>query len=388
VADLSTATSGGSAVYVDLPGPLGTVISAAHCFDTRHGTVTCTFPDGQKVKATVKHLDYRRDIAILTIPRPQGINPVRMADVLPGKGEIATLIGHGGNPRRGFFAHAAYVQSGGGETIQVSSPSSQGDSGGCLLNARGQYLGVICRTSSLSGGPGSTYCAWVGPVRHLLGFHPNQQQQYQQQGYGGVAPVLPDTSNLVTRAEFEREMAAVRASILELQRMQTDGTRLEQRLEQVSLLLAKYKEEGAAAAYQLVRQYAIENFPPDVLARLGKIESAIGAIPAERRAEIVQGVVAWGKENIPADLIAAVRSSTEAIETIEADVETIEEDAETQADEVDAKIDAAEEGAGKKADLPLLATIATGMTALGGGGYLAAGSLGKNLLKAAVAIKD
>ncbi len=182
------------------------VLTAAHIL--RGGDiekVVVTFPaTGKKYLARVVENDAKSDGAVLLIATPAGIAPAAVAKKRPRNKMRITMAGYGGKPRRGFIAHAGYLTGTSEDSYTVSSPSSQGDSGGPVVDANGDVIGIVSMTSA-----STTYVSY-GPVRWLLGLPPRygHNQRSPPQNYGqpqAPPPVLirPDVTPVdsITRAE-------------------------------------------------------------------------------------------------------------------------------------------------------------------------------------------
>ena len=225
ICEVITTHGRGSGVYVTAEGQASaTVLTAAHVIKghdrTKYVQLIFTRPNGTTLNtyATIGKVNENADIAILTAPGTMpGIHPIRLATAAPTAGTRVTMAGWAKRPRRAFLAHGATVKDHEGNWLRLTRTSSLGDSGGMVMDYQGRLVGIISSTSSLTPGvAGYTRAAAYGPIRWLLGLPPRwgyrqEQQQRQQmqrqqspapqQGY--PAPQLPDTTNLVTRVEFE-----------------------------------------------------------------------------------------------------------------------------------------------------------------------------------------
>ena len=155
---------------------LAQVVTAAHLFTEGVGTVKVCCSDGKTYQANVVHIDRQRDFAVLHIRRPW-CRVVRFAARLPVVGARLLLGGyarggrfrwHGGRlgrlDRNGWFA--------------VGVTSEQGDSGGPILNANNELVGLISATR-----PGET----IGPSVTAIAAAAKKYRPVQ------TASVRPDT---------------------------------------------------------------------------------------------------------------------------------------------------------------------------------------------------
>ena len=115
-------------------------------------TVQVVLASGRRLEATVEARDEFTDLALLTVEGAD-LPPARFADSLPRVGELAIAIG---NPlgfektvTAGIISglHRA-IPAGAAQTpalvdlIQTDAPISPGNSGGALLNGRGEVVGI------------------------------------------------------------------------------------------------------------------------------------------------------------------------------------------------------------------------------------------------------
>lgn len=143
-----TPSGEGSGVVWDVDG---TIVTNAHVVGG-HQQVTVAFADGQRAPAEVTAVDTVVDLAVLEAER-DGLPPVRFATALPVVGELAIAVG---NPLGFENTVTAGVISGlqraipgsGSQTqalvdlIQTDAAISPGNSGGALVNGRGEVVGI------------------------------------------------------------------------------------------------------------------------------------------------------------------------------------------------------------------------------------------------------
>ncbi len=156
----------GSGVLVAVHGDRGLVVTNWHVVSEAAGPVTVVFPDGFRSGATVLKTDKDWDLAALAIWRPQ-VEPIPLAAVAPRRGEPLTIIGYGrGKYRAATGRCVQYVAPGPRlppELVELSVAARQGDSGGPILNRRGELAGVL-----FGAGAGCTAGSYAGRVRQFL----------------------------------------------------------------------------------------------------------------------------------------------------------------------------------------------------------------------------
>jgi hypothetical protein len=147
-------------------GDYGLVITNYHVIDEATDNISVVFPDGFYSLATVRKADREWDLAALSIKRP-GIAPVRVADSAPQPGEPLTIAGYGsGNYRAVAGRCTQYVAPGTRmpfEMVELAASARQGDSGGPILNGRGELAGVL-----FGEGGGRTAGSYCGRVKWFL----------------------------------------------------------------------------------------------------------------------------------------------------------------------------------------------------------------------------
>lgn len=143
-----TPSGEGSGVVWDASG---TIVTNAHVVGP-HDQVVVAFADGQRVQAEVGAVDTVVDLAVLEADR-DGLPPARFATAIPVVGELAIAVG---NPLGFENTVTAGVISGlqraipgsGSQTqslvdlIQTDAAISPGNSGGALVNGKGEVVGI------------------------------------------------------------------------------------------------------------------------------------------------------------------------------------------------------------------------------------------------------
>lgn len=156
----------GSGTLVDVKGEYGLVITNYHVIDEATSHISVVFPDGFYSLATVRKVDRDWDLAALSIKRPS-VAPVKMSEFAPQPGEPLTIAGYGsGNYRAVAGSCTQYVAPGTRmpfEMVELAASARQGDSGGPILNSRGELAGVL-----FGEGGGRTAGSYCGRVKWFL----------------------------------------------------------------------------------------------------------------------------------------------------------------------------------------------------------------------------
>jgi hypothetical protein len=156
----------GSGTLVDAKGDFGLVVTNYHVINEATENISVIFPDGFYSLATVRKIDKNWDLAALVIKRP-AVSPVPMAQAAPRPGEPLTIAGYGsGKYRAASGACTQYVAPGMRmpfEMVELAAKARQGDSGGPILNQRGELAGVL-----FGEGGGRTAGSYCGRVKWFL----------------------------------------------------------------------------------------------------------------------------------------------------------------------------------------------------------------------------
>jgi hypothetical protein len=152
---------------IDARGQFGLVVSNWHVVRDAAGQITVEFPDGFKSPAEVVKTDKDWDLAALSIYRPK-VSPIPVTAVAPQPGETLTIGGYGsGDWRMASGRCTQYLAPGVDfphEMVELATQARQGDSGGPILNQRGELAGVL-----FGSGPGYTSGSYGGRVLQFLG---------------------------------------------------------------------------------------------------------------------------------------------------------------------------------------------------------------------------
>jgi len=167
--DQGRVQSWGSGTLIARDESCGYVLTCWHVFREGPGTITVSFADGSRYAAKLVTQDSTWDLASLRIARP-GVQPVAIAAAAPTQGDPVTFGGFGPNGRYAAGSgHAlGYARAGRAttnETLTISGAARDGDSGGPILNAKGELVAVLWGTD------GKTVMGtYSGRVRKFLGW--------------------------------------------------------------------------------------------------------------------------------------------------------------------------------------------------------------------------
>lgn len=156
----------GSGTLIDVRGQFGLVVSNWHVVRDAAGPITVEFPDGFKSPAEVVKTDKDWDLAALSIYRPK-VAPLPITAVAPRPGDSLTIGGYGSGQWRMTSGRCTQYLAPGvefpHEMVELAAEARQGDSGGPILNDRGELAGVL-----FGSGPGYTSGSFGGRVLQFL----------------------------------------------------------------------------------------------------------------------------------------------------------------------------------------------------------------------------
>lgn len=139
-------TSMGSGVLVDVNASQGLVLTNWHVIRGASSAVLVQFPDGFQTAGTVIRHDEPWDLAAVAIWRPRAV-PIPIAPAPPTIGEPLSIAGYGKGPFRSEVGPCTqYLAPGSGyplEFVELRATARRGDSGGPILNARGELAGIL-----------------------------------------------------------------------------------------------------------------------------------------------------------------------------------------------------------------------------------------------------
>ncbi|MFZ1934675.1 MAG: serine protease, partial [Thermoguttaceae bacterium] len=166
VAPDSDGVSYGSGSLVAVDETSGLIVTNWHVVRDAVGPIVIYFPDGFRSRGVLLRVDRDWDLAALAIRRPN-VQPIPLASQTPRPGDPLTIIGYGsGSYRVATGRCTEYVSPGGNnpaEMVELSAPARNGDSGGPILNTRGELAGVLFGTAS-----GCTTGSYCGRLRGFL----------------------------------------------------------------------------------------------------------------------------------------------------------------------------------------------------------------------------
>ena len=172
----------------------GLVVTNWHVVRDAAGPITVFFPDGFRSGATVLRTDRDWDLAALAVWRPK-VAPIAISNQAPQPGELLTIAGYGSGDYRAVSGRCTqYVSPGGSqpfEMIELDAPARNGDSGGPIVNGRGELAGVLF--GSAFGRTTGSYCGRLRWFLNQVGDDfqrmPSQQMLAAQQSPRNPAPV-------------------------------------------------------------------------------------------------------------------------------------------------------------------------------------------------------
>ncbi len=160
-------TAYGSGALVALSESTGLVVTNWHVVRDAAGPITVLFPGGFHSPASVLRTDRDWDLAALAVWRPN-VAPIALSSAAPRPGDVLTIAGYGSGSYRAVAGRCTqYVSPGNNqpfEMVELAAPARNGDSGGPILNERGELAGVLF--GSAYGRTTGSYC---GRLRWFLG---------------------------------------------------------------------------------------------------------------------------------------------------------------------------------------------------------------------------
>jgi serine protease Do len=156
----------GSGTLVDANDQYGLVVTNWHVVRDAVGPVEVLFPDGFHSMARIVRTDKEWDLAALLIWKPT-VQPVPLSTNPPQLGEILTIAGYGsGEYKMQSGQCTQYLSPAPGkpsEIVELAAAARHGDSGGPILNNRGELVGVL-----FGEGGGRTDGSYGGRVNQFL----------------------------------------------------------------------------------------------------------------------------------------------------------------------------------------------------------------------------
>jgi S1-C subfamily serine protease len=198
----------GSGTLVDANEEYGLVITNWHVVRDAVGPVEVVFPDGFHSMAGIVRTDREWDLAALLIWKPPGVQPVPVSTTAPRPGDMLTIAGYGsGNYKMQSGACTEYLAPAPGrplEIVELAAAARHGDSGGPILNSRGELAGVL-----FGEGGGHTDGSYGGRVNQFLQLAANDLRSLPASSgdksapaNSAVAQAKNDRSKLASAAQF------------------------------------------------------------------------------------------------------------------------------------------------------------------------------------------
>lgn len=177
----------GSGTLIAANEKFGWVLTNWHVVRGGNGTALISFPGGAQLQGQVVKMDHVWDLALVITGRPP-VQPIPLSSTVPMIGEPLTIAGYGPGEFRAVQGrctnYAAPDAQHPQEMIDVSVAARQGDSGGPILNERGELAGVL-----FGAGQGATTGTHVGRLRmFLLSSEPSTEQIAAGQGHQLITP--------------------------------------------------------------------------------------------------------------------------------------------------------------------------------------------------------
>jgi hypothetical protein len=155
----------GSGSLIDVRDGYGLVVTNWHVVRDANGAISVLFPDGFSSKAEVVKVDKDWDLAALSIRKPAAA-PLPMTGVPPRPGQKLFIAGYGSGDFRAAsgncLGYGSPEQGMPQELVEVDAEARHGDSGGPILNERGEIAGVLFGTN------GTTHGSYGGRVIQFL----------------------------------------------------------------------------------------------------------------------------------------------------------------------------------------------------------------------------
>ena len=183
----------GSGSLVAVRARLGYVVTCHHVIKGKISKLVVAFAGGTQYAARLLAIDAEHDLALLEIARPRQ-QAVRIATSGPASPLVAGGFGGDGNYRAITGPVVGYATPAGAQSpsLKIRGLVRAGDSGGPVLNTRGELVGVVWGVRK-----GLSYATFGPPLHRLLSRIPNPGQsprpnQSPESGLIAVDPQLPE----------------------------------------------------------------------------------------------------------------------------------------------------------------------------------------------------
>lgn len=194
----------------------GYVLTAAHVLV---GATGCSIElsDGQKLRCSVAASDTAKDVAMLMVP---GTPPATLrwgSSETARDGDEVTVISNPlgqlpGTISKGIVSATRVIE--GTKLLQISAPISHGSSGGPVLNARGQVIGIV--RSTIETGQALNFATATDAIRNL-----NNDPTAMAEAQSLLAPKAGDLAGAGTPTGRARPGSAVSAAFPQIALGQT-----------------------------------------------------------------------------------------------------------------------------------------------------------------------
>ncbi|MDR0609294.1 MAG: serine protease [Planctomycetaceae bacterium] len=205
----------GSGSYIGNYSDYGLILSNWHVIYGAGGLVHIHFPNGFSSYGAVILSDQKWDLALIVISRPPGSVPLLpIAQTTPKPGDPLWIAGYGSGSYRLAGGRcvrylAPEIPSDGSapqyEIIDLSVSARQGDSGGPILNSKGELAGVLFGSDMIRSTAGS-YCErvnrFLNQTRSAMESLPSRPEVYFASiEQGGPRHLLSESLNSAVSAE-------------------------------------------------------------------------------------------------------------------------------------------------------------------------------------------
>ncbi len=272
--DLGSAVDLGSGTLIEKnhDGTRGVVLTCSHLFRDGVGRVMVTFPNGTTHGARLLGVDHEADLAALLIanPAPQ---PIEIAEVADNPAGAYRACGYGPN---GIYRCAegpmiGTSHSAGQMSMRIDGAVRSGDSGGAVLNSRGQLVAVIWGQAE-----GVTYASHGGPLRRFL-------RRVLGRSVGTVAPFAEASSPANRVVCRNGNCPVVRPRMpLPIRQPIVEPSRFDNLEKRIAALETGKQDRGNYASRQDIQRIDNESTTrhATLLSRIGELASASGTTGA------------------------------------------------------------------------------------------------------------
>ncbi len=223
----------GSGTLVAKGSDYGVVITCCHIFDEGTGVLSVRFPDGTVHSGKIAAKNRQDDLAFITLDTRPKAAIAKIAADYAKPGESISFAGYGRDGQyrevRGkVLGYRRWEQSRPDQrqVLDVTGGARLGDSGGPMLNARGELIGVLATTNNATtqGTFNGRICAFAMEDRYLFRWNADLADKKDARKQEANRPVVPverpplpqqpvDLSGINARlADQDRRIRAVEAT--------------------------------------------------------------------------------------------------------------------------------------------------------------------------------